>query len=96
MKCELNLLQDKLVRRSETAEETKNYENQILTLNNELSSAKNEWNSMKNALQSIENKYQTELESVTKIRDSIQKELEEQKLKNNVSIFLHISRVLFG
>lgn len=85
MKCELKVLQDKLVRSNETAEESKNYENKVVSLNNELSSMRNEFNTMKNVLQTTEKKYKTELDSFNKIRESLQEELEEQKVKNNVS-----------
>lgn len=88
LKSELKSIQDQLTQSNGTVEDSKSYEVKILNLSNELSSVKNELNSMKNELQRTESKYKTELDSYGKIREAIQKELDEQKTKNNVSFFV--------
>lgn len=61
--------------------DNKSHEVEVLNLTNELSSLKNELLE----LQQAEKKYQTEIEISSKNYLNIQKELQEQKEKNNVS-----------
>lgn len=69
------------------AEESKNYQVKIRNLDNELTSVKNELNSLRGDLQKNKDKYKTELDNNSKICEALQKELDEQKDKNNVSLF---------
>lgn len=74
-----------MVHTNGAVEENKNYEVKILNLSNELSSVKSELNSVRNELQSTEKKYKSDLDTYSKNREALQKELDEQKAKNNVS-----------
>lgn len=74
-----------MVHTNGAVEENKNYEVKILNLSNELSSVKSELHAVRNELQRTEKKYKSELDSYSKNGEALQKELDEQKTKNNVS-----------
>lgn len=78
-------VQEQIVHTNGAVEEHKNYEVKILNLSNELSSVKSELNSVRNELQRTEKKYKSDLDSCGRNREVLQKELDEQKAKNNVS-----------
>lgn len=85
LKTDLKTLQDQLSQTNGAVEDNKGYEIKILNLTNELSSVNSELSSMKNQLQNTQKEYKIQLESYNKVQETLQKELEEQKVKNNVS-----------
>lgn len=90
MNTELKSIQDQLNHTNGAVQDNKAYEVQILNLNNELSFVKNELNSVRTELQVTENKYKRDLDHYVKVRDAMQQELEERKVKNDVSFFLNL------
>ncbi|CAG9860393.1 unnamed protein product [Phyllotreta striolata] len=83
LKSELQQAKEELYHLGHLSEGKNNQEVEILNLSNELSSTRNELSSRIEELQQTEKKYKTELESSNKKYSLAQKELEEQKTKND-------------
>ncbi|KAJ8944172.1 hypothetical protein NQ314_009534 [Rhamnusium bicolor] len=84
LKSELQQLRDEQICQvNGSSKDNKAHEVEILNLTNELSSVRNELSSINTELQQTERRYKTELENSDKKYNKIQRELEEQKAKNN-------------
>uniref|UniRef100_A0A6P7G1Z9 Ribosome-binding protein 1 isoform X2 n=1 Tax=Diabrotica virgifera virgifera TaxID=50390 RepID=A0A6P7G1Z9_DIAVI len=83
LKADLQKTKEELNGLGDIPDSKNKHEVEILNLSNELSSTRNELSSKIEELQQNERKYKTELETSNKKYQLIQKELEEQKTKNN-------------
>ncbi|XP_056636447.1 kinectin-like isoform X9 [Diorhabda sublineata] len=83
LKSELQQTREDLTGLRELSDSKTKHEVEIRNLSNELSSTRNELSSRIEELQQTEKKYRTELETSNKKYIIAQKELEEQKAKNN-------------
>nr|CAH7768422.1 unnamed protein product [Callosobruchus chinensis] len=83
LKFELQQLQDTRLKEGDQRQDDEQREVEFLNLTNELSSIKNELSSVKSELQLREKKFNAELESTMRNCDQLQKELDDQKAKNN-------------
>ncbi|VEN59319.1 unnamed protein product [Callosobruchus maculatus] len=83
LKFELQQLQDNRLKEGDQRQDDEQREVAFLNLTNELSSIKNELSSVKSELELKEKKFTAELESTTRNCNQLQKELDDQKAKNN-------------
>ncbi|XP_072388598.1 uncharacterized protein alt isoform X10 [Diabrotica undecimpunctata] len=83
LKADLQKTKEELNGLGDIPDNKNKHEVEILNLSNELSSTRNELSSKIEELQQNERKYKTELETSNKKYQLIQKELDEQKTKNN-------------
>ncbi|CAH1280293.1 unnamed protein product [Diabrotica balteata] len=83
LKADLQKTKEELNGLGDIPDSKNKHEVEILNLSNELSSTRNELSSKIEELQQNERKYKTELETSNKKYQLIQKELDEQKTKNN-------------
>lgn len=98
LKAEIQQLKDETsVRLNGSSEETKVHEVNILNLTNELTSVRNELNSVNQKLLEVETEYQKELSAALEHCSAMKVQLEEQKVKNDVSsTFVYVSTLYFS
>lgn len=86
LKAEIQQLKDENnVQLNGSSEETKEHEVKILNLSNELTSVRNELNSANQKLLEVEGQYKKELSATLEKCQAMNVELEQQKVKNDVS-----------